>query len=115
MLRLLKREKQPVTAYVSDGVINDIYAFEPPAPAGFFTFAVVVEAAVAATFLAISTLPISDASRVAIFSAFGGGWIVSVSTLSNVALACILMGASTIAIGGFLQWNTSSHHGNGIN
>eukprot|EP00658_Telonema_sp_P-2_P081971 TRINITY_DN8546_c0_g1_i1.p1 TRINITY_DN8546_c0_g1~~TRINITY_DN8546_c0_g1_i1.p1 ORF type:complete len:157 (+),score=35.71 TRINITY_DN8546_c0_g1_i1:117-587(+) len=79
-IRLIKRPPQPVTAYVDNGVINDIYAFEPPAPVGFFTFAVLLEAVVAATFLALTLVPIGAEIRTQIFMTLGANFIASWET-----------------------------------
>ena len=95
-----------MTAYVNKGVINDIYAFEPPAPVDFFTFAVVLEATVAASFLTVTLAPISTTTRSYVFSVLGASPLVSVSALTKITTVCVAVGGLTIAVGAVLAYIT---------
>jgi len=106
VLRLLKRQPQRVSAYVKEGVINEIYAFEPPAPTGFFTFAVMLEASVALLFLIITLLPISKETRTWIFGVFGASPLATVAALTNIAVVCVIVGGLTIGLGAAIAYTT---------
>ena len=104
VLKLIKQATQPVTAFVHQGVINDIYAFEPPAPSEFFRFAVVVEAIVASLFMLVTLAPVDNSGRAEMFRVLGGASVVSVHTMSIMAALCVVVGGLTIALGGIARY-----------
>merc|ERR1711879_136935 len=101
-LHLVRDMKTP---YVDGGVINMIYAIEPPAPQSFFSFAYVVEGFCALVFAIITLLPIKPETRIMVFEHLGAKPIVGVTILSYVSIFFVLLGGLTIFGGALVAYN----------
>ena len=94
--------KESATAYVSGGVVNDVYGFSPPAPPSFFKAATYLEIGTA-LFVAGVVLFANDPADV--FMAMGGGRVAHVDTLTSFAAASSAVGVSLLFGGAFVAYS----------
>ena len=98
---------QGFTAYVKQGVINDVYGFSPPAPKEFYVNAVWLELASSCVMAAIAcldylpsglaaSLGLPDGGRAEIFRVMGAGRLVPVETLTSISVVCTAVGVSAL-------------------
>merc|ERR1719373_196048 len=81
--------------FVDRGVINLIYAIEPPAPPNWFHFCLKTEAFTALT-VGFITLKFEGETRQRIFEIIGGKPLFEVSTLTILAGVCVILGTLVI-------------------